>query len=113
MSTFNTPLPTTSARSAAFVATVGTGIFLVILVVLHVVRPDLDPSWRFISEYELGPHGWLMHVAFVSLAVGTASVAIAVVSQARSIAGYLGVTQLLISAAGMTLAGVFAPGSSS
>src|SRR5579863_5352549 len=113
MSTFNTPLPTTSARSAAFVATVGTGIFLVILVVLHVLRPDLDPSWRFISEYELGPQGWLMHVAFISLAVGTTGVALAVVSQARNIAGYLGVALVLISAAGMTLAGVFAPASDS
>jgi hypothetical protein len=92
---------------------VGTGIFLVILVVLHVVRPDLDPSWRFISEYELGPHGWLMHVAFISLAVGTTSVALAVVSQALSIAGYLGIALLLSSAAGMTLAGVFAPASNS
>lgn len=113
MSTFNTPLPTTSTRNAAIVSTAGTGIFLVILVLLHVVRPDLDPSWHFISEYELGPQGWLMHVAFISLAVGTTSVALAVVSQARSIAGYLGIAQLVISAAGMMLAGVCAPDSNS
>ena len=110
-STLNTPLPTTFARMAALVSTAGTGIFLGILVVLHVLRPDLDPSWHFISEYELGPHGWLMHVAFISLAVGTTSVALAVVSQARSITGYLGIALLLISAAGMTLAGAFAPAS--
>lgn len=113
MSTFNTPFPTTSARYAALVSSAGAGMFLVILVVLHVVRPDLDPSWRFISEYELGPHGWLMHVAFISLAIGTASVALAVVSQARGIAGYLGIALLLISATGMTLAGVVAPDSNS
>ena len=23
------------------------------------LRPDLDPSWRFISEYGVGAHGWL------------------------------------------------------
>ena len=111
MSTFNTPFPVRSARNAALVSSAATGLFLVILVALHVVRPDLDPSWRFISEYELGPHGWLMHVAFISLAIGTASVALAVVSQARGIAGYLGIVLLLISATGMTLAGVVAPGS--
>jgi hypothetical protein len=77
MSTFTVPFPTNAARNAAFVSSVGTGMFLMILVVLHVVRPDLDPSWRFISEYELGPHGWLMDVAFISLAVGTASIAFA------------------------------------
>jgi hypothetical protein len=113
MSTFNTPLPTPFARNAALVSSVGTGTFLVILVLLHVVRPDLDPSWRFISEYELGPHGWLMHVAFIGLATGTASVALAVVSQARSIAGYLGIALLLISATGMILAGIVAPDSES
>jgi hypothetical protein len=113
MSAFNTPLPTTFARNAALLSGASTGTFLVILVVLHVLRPDLDPSWRFISEYELGPHGWLMHVAFISLAVGTASVALAVISQTRSIAGYLGIALLLISATGMTLAGVAAPDSNS
>ena len=111
MSTFNTPFPIGSARNAALVSSAATGLFLVILVALHVIRPDLDPSWRFISEYELGPHGWLMHVAFISLAVGTASVALAVVSQAQGIAGYLGIALLLFSATGMTLAGVVAPDS--
>jgi hypothetical protein len=113
MSTFNTPFPTNSARNAALVSSVGASMFLVILVALHVVRPDLDPSWRFISEYELGPHGWLMHVAFICLAVGAGGVAFAVVSQARSFAGYVGIALLLISAAGMTLAGVVAPDSNS
>ncbi|WP_018268507.1 DUF998 domain-containing protein [Methylosinus sp. LW4] len=113
MSTFNSPFPTNSARNAAFVSSVGTSMFLVILAVLHVVRPDLDPSWRFISEYELGPLGWLMHVAFICLAVGAAGVAFAVVSQARSIASYVGTALLLISAAGMALARVVAPDSKS
>src|SRR4029077_6687613 len=113
MSTFNTPRPTTFARNAALVSSTGTGIFLVILVVLHVIRADLDPSWRFISEYELGPQGWLMHVAFISLAVSTGSVALAVASQARGIAAYLAIALLLISATGMTLAGAVAPDSNS
>lgn len=110
---FYTPFPIKSARNAALVSSAATGLFLVILVALHVVRPDLDPSWRFISEYELGPHGWLMHVAFISLAVGTASVALAVVSQAQGIAGYLGIAMLLISATGMAVAGVVGPDSTS
>ncbi|ARN81820.1 DUF998 domain-containing protein [Methylocystis bryophila] len=113
MSTFNTPFPTNSARNAALVSSTGTSMFLVILAALHVVRADLDPSCRFISEYELGPLGWLMHVAFICLAVGAAGVAFAVVSQARSIASYVGTALLLISAAGMTLAGVVAPDSNS
>ena len=113
MSTFSATLPTKFARNAALVSSAGTCTFIVILVVLHVLRPDLDPSWRFISEYELGSHGWLMHVAFISLAIGTAAAAPAIISQARNIADYLGIALLLISAAGMTMAGVVAPDSNS
>ena len=78
MSTFNPPLRAKFDRNAALVSSAGTTMFMVVLVVLHVLRPDLDPSWHFISEYELGPRGWLMHVAFISLAVGTGSIALAI-----------------------------------
>lgn len=30
---------------------------VVLLIVLHVLRPDIDPTWRFISEYALGDYG--------------------------------------------------------
>src|SRR4028119_1389398 len=32
-------------------------------------QPELDPPWRFLSEYALGRGGWLMTAAFVALAV--------------------------------------------
>jgi hypothetical protein len=48
----------------------GAGIFLLILVILHFLKPELDPSWRMISEYEIGRCGWLMRIAFACLSVG-------------------------------------------
>lgn len=39
---------------------------------LHLLRPDLDPGTRTLSEYALGPWGALMQVAFVALAAGGA-----------------------------------------
>jgi hypothetical protein len=33
---------------------------------LHLVQPRLDPTWRFVSEYALGPDGGLVTAAFVS-----------------------------------------------
>jgi len=39
-------------------------IFLIILTLLHFLKRELDPSWRMISEYEIGRFGWLMRVAF-------------------------------------------------
>ena len=37
--------------------------FLLTLAGLHLLRPDLDPAWRVISEYEIGPFGGLMLAA--------------------------------------------------
>jgi hypothetical protein len=52
---------------AAGVAFGGAAGFLLILAALHVLKPQLDPSWRLISEYAIGRFGWLMSLAFVCL----------------------------------------------
>lgn len=51
----------TVARSAAIVL---AAAFLALLFLLHFLKPELDPSWRMISEYEIGRYGWLMRLAF-------------------------------------------------
>jgi hypothetical protein len=98
---------TEGARTAARLAFWAAGLFLVLLGALHVLVPELDPSWHFISEYEIGPYGWVMQLAFLALATSCVSLAIAVVSQVRTIGGYLGLAMLVVSAAGMVLAGIF------
>lgn len=84
-------------------------LFFAILVSLHFLRLDLDPSWRFISEYELGPFGWLMRVAFVALGMSCASLCVAVFPYSRTIRGWLGMFLLMVSCAGMMLAALYAP----
>jgi hypothetical protein len=37
---------------------------------LHAVRPDLEPASHRLSEYAVGPWGWLMTAAFLALAAG-------------------------------------------
>jgi hypothetical protein len=102
------PRATGRGTAAAHLAVATSVAFVVLLAALHVIRPDLDPSWRFISEYELGPHGWLMQLAFVTLAVSCVAVTVAVLPFLR-IGGYLGVAMLLMSAAGMVLAAIHVP----
>lgn len=46
---------------------IGIAVFLTSVGVLHVVQPELDPRWRYLSEYALGEHGWLMTAGFVGL----------------------------------------------
>lgn len=58
------------------ISLVCTGWFLASVVLLHLIKPGLDPVDHQISEYALGPWGWLMTVAF--LVVGAGMVALGV-----------------------------------
>lgn len=52
----------------------GSGIlFLLILCALHILKPELDPKWRMISEYAIGKNGWLMRIAFFLWATSVVS----------------------------------------
>jgi hypothetical protein len=95
------------SRGAARLAFTASALFVLCLAGLHVLKPDLDPSWHFISEYEIGDHGWVMRLAFFLLALSCASLGIAISSQIRTVGGYLGLGMLVLSAIGMTMAGIF------
>ncbi len=64
---------------------IAAGAFIIILVLLHFLKPELDPSWRMISEYEIGRFGWLMRIAFVCLSAAVFSL-VAVLGQHASLA---------------------------
>lgn len=95
------------ARTAALVGGGAAIAFLLILAILHVLRPDLDPTWRVISEYALGPYGWMMQAAFLALALATAALGVAAYAQVRTLGGYLGLVLLFVTAVGMVLMGLF------
>ena len=83
------------------------GVFVVLLAVLHVIKSDLDPSWHFISEYEIGNHGWMMQLAFVALAASNLALLAAVGPYLRDVWGWIGLVMFLVGTAGTLLAGVF------
>ncbi len=60
---------------ASVVARACLGATLVLLLVLHALRSDLDPWIRHLSEYAIGAHGALMTLAFLISAGGAAAVA--------------------------------------
>ena len=85
-------------------ALVGVGAFSLLLVVLHVLKPEIEPSWRMISEYEIGRHGWLMRLAFVCWSASVVAVAAAL----WPYASFLGAAALVVVALGPLGAAVFA-----
>ena len=95
------------AAAAARVSIVCALLFVVLLGSLHVSEPEFDPSWRFVSEYALGHIGWMMHVAFLTLALSLAGAVVAISSQVRTVLGYVGLALLGLAAVGILIAAVF------
>lgn len=98
---------TTVSQIAARLSFAAAATFLALLAALHVLKPELDPSWHVISEYAIGRYGWLMVLAFLSLGFSLVSLGIAIRSQLRSLLGYIGLALLLLSAVGLFIAGIF------
>jgi hypothetical protein len=95
------------ARLASIVALAAAALFLALLGALHVLKPELDASWRLVSEYAIGNHGWMMALAFLSLAIGCAALGVALWAHLGTIAGRIGIAMLIVTAAGLTLAAMF------
>jgi hypothetical protein len=103
--TTRTTVPrTTSVRMLANMASAAATGFVVLLGSLHVIKPDLSPTWRMVSEYAIGSHGWLMSLAFVALAAACVATSIALKPYAADRAGRAGRVALAITAAALTLA---------
>lgn len=93
---------------AAKLAMAACVAFIVILILLHFLKPEFDPSWRMISEYAIGQHGWLMHLAFLLFAAACVGVFVALRSQISTRGGKIGLGFLIATAVGFTIAGIFA-----
>src|SRR5215217_1164428 len=98
---------TAVSRTAALLSFAGAATFVVLLAALHFIKPELDPAWHMISEYEIGRYGWVMVLAFLSLAFSCVALLVAIRSQVRTTGGRIGLAFLLVSALGMTIAAVF------
>lgn len=99
--------PDERAAWAARLACAGTAIVASILVALHAIKPELDPSWRFLSEYAIGRNGWVMMLAFLTWAATCAALAFALWREVRTAPGRAGVVVLAVVAVALVVAGVF------
>lgn len=61
---------------AAAMAVLATAVAFVSLVILHVVSPEFNPSWRMVSAYADGRHGRLLSIMFAAWGLGSLSLAV-------------------------------------
>ena len=98
---------TTLAQLAARLSLAGAGVFLVLLAALHLIKPEFAPSWRMVSEYAIGRHGWVQRLAFLTLALSCVGLFVAIRPDVRTVGGRTGLACLLAMAAGLTIAAIF------
>lgn len=92
----------------ALLAEGGYGTFVGTVALLHLVRPDLDPATRTISEYAVGPSGFVMGGAFLALGGGTLSLAAALArGDTPNPTGGLGLALLAAFSLGAALCAIF------
>lgn len=87
---------------------------VVLVALLHVLRTDLPPVGHRLSEYAIGPYGWMMIAAFAALGCGLLSLGLLLRNRtgtdavARSIPA-----AALVAGVGMIASGAFKTGVSS
>jgi hypothetical membrane protein len=97
------------AKSAAIVQWIVFGCaayYLIVVIALHILEPEFDPRFRFMSEYALGDYGWLMTTTFFALGLAAFAVGLRYVHQS-SRSARIGFGLLVVAALFVWLAGVF------
>ena len=98
-------------RSAAWwglASSAGVLYFITAVVILHPLRPDLNPVTHAVSNYAVGSFGLLMTSAFFMLAMSEFALAQGLVrSLARSGKAWASVLLLHLAAAGLIVTGLF------
>lgn len=82
-------------------------IAIVLTIIVHLLNPEIDASWQPISEMALGKHGWLMSLAFLSMAMSIVFFLLLSRKHYTNLGGKIGKIILAISALGFILAGLF------
>jgi hypothetical protein len=94
-----------------FLPTAAVGFFVYFvaaLVLMHVIRPDYTIVDHMISDYAVGPFGWIMTTAFASLSIGCLTLAIALFRDGpTSWLGRTGAALLVVAFAGLVVTALY------
>jgi hypothetical protein len=90
-----------------YVTIVCAALFLVLLILLHFLKRELNPSWRMISEYEIGRFGWMMRLAFFCWGASVLALLITIWPSLQSVGGVISRWWLVLIVLALIGAGIF------
>ena len=105
--TFSVSNPSHIVEPAGWLAILATLATILLLAALHVLSPEFSPSWRVVSEYAFGHYAWVLSLMFVSWAIGSWALVVAIWSQVHTNAGKVGLWLLIIAGIGEAMASAF------
>lgn len=78
------------------------------LLLLHVLRPDYSPVHHMISDYAVGPFGWVMQTAFVGMSAGCALLVLGLARDGpAAIAARMAIALLAVASIGLLVSAMF------
>jgi hypothetical protein len=86
--------------------------FVSLLKILHFLEPEFNFEGHLISEFELGQYGWMMRLAFWSLAGASLAIWFAIRGDLKTLGGRIGKWWLLLIVIAYIGAGLFIPDTS-
>jgi hypothetical protein len=102
---------TRQAKQVAWLALIAIGgiiYFIGAVVVLHFLRPEYNPINHAVSNYAVGPYGYLMTAAFYVLALSVFAVALGLIGIiARTNLSRIAILLLCLASIGMLVMGIF------
>ena len=107
MTTLAETAPVAWSATGATLAIIATATSAFALVALHFLSPELEMSWRMVSEYANTRHAWVLTVVFVAWAVASWSLSVALWPLWSTWMGRIGLTFLLLAGLGQLMGGLF------
>ncbi len=95
------------AKAAGWLAIVATAVTILLLGALHVLSPELAPSWRMVSEYAAGHYSWVLSLMFLSWSISSWALVVALRPEVQSGAGKVGLWLLIVAGIGEAMASIF------
>jgi hypothetical protein len=92
---------------AAYIAMAAVAVSCLALVALHFASPEFAPSWRMVSEYANGTHGWLLMIVFFGWAASSFALFYALLPLSGTTLGKVGLGLLLLAVIGQVMGGMF------
>jgi len=100
-------LETKFSLPAARLAISTSAATLLLLVSLHILSPEYDPSWRMVSEYANGKYGWVLSLMFACWGIGSWALVFVLNAHIKTRAGKIGLGLLIVTGIGEAMASVF------